>query len=181
MKITIIRTVLLLASMIGAGTIQAQYLADNRVPKPVDELYRAGERAYRGGDHSTAILLFTQVLELDADHMNAYLHRGFCHSILRAYELAVADFSVLIARNPDHLWAITSRGSATAKLHRHKEAIADFDRVIALDPRNTEAFNNRGWARKALGDESGACNDWRTSKRMGNGEARIILENNRCK
>jgi hypothetical protein len=26
-----------------------------------------------------------------------------------------------------------------------------------------------------------ACNDWRTSQRLGNGEAKIILPYNRCK
>ncbi|MBK7945107.1 MAG: hypothetical protein IPJ85_07315 [Flavobacteriales bacterium] len=45
----------------------------------------------------------------------------------------------------------------------------------------TRAFpklhNNRAQGRKAL-DEVGACSDWGTSKRMGNGEALIILENN---
>lgn len=57
----------------------------------------------------------------------------------------------------------------------------DFDTVLSIDPKDQEAYNNRGWARKALGDMSGACQDWRTSKKLGNGEARIILENNRCK
>lgn len=171
----------LLAAMLMASTAHPQYMADSHAPKPTDELYRAGERAYRGGDHATAVLLFGQVLELAPDHLNAYLHRGFCHSILRQYEQAVADFTAVVDRKPDHAWAFTSRGSAYAKLNQHQQAIADFDRVIALDERNAEAYNNRGWSRKALGDEPGACGDWRTSKRMGNAEARIILENNRCK
>ena len=87
----------------------------------------------------------------------------------------------MVDRKPEHAWAYTSRGSAYGKLGRHQEAIADFNRVIALDARDPEAYNNRGWSKKALGDEKGACDDWRASKRMGNAEARIILENNRCK
>lgn len=159
----------------------AQYLADNRPSDPVGDLYKAGEKAYRGGDHATAISIFSQVIEADPDHINAYLQRGFCHTLLKEYEKAVADFGAVIERKPDHTWAYTSRGSALAKLEKHAEAIADFDRVIALDPKNAEAFNNRGWSRKASGDPAGACKDWKTSQRMGNGEARIILSNNRCK
>lgn len=175
------RIALFLLAVLLSAAARPQYLADNRGPKPVDELYRAGERAYRSGDHATAVLLFTQVIELDAEHVNAYLHRGFCHSILRSYEQAIADFSAVVDRKPEHAWAYTSRGSAYGKLGRHQEAIADFNRVIALDARDPEAYNNRGWSKKALGDEKGACDDWRASKRMGNAEARIILENNRCK
>ncbi len=147
----------------------------------IDALYAEGERAYQRGAYDEAIALFTKVLDQDAGHLNAYLQRGFCHSLTRRYELAVADFSAVIARKPDHLWAYTSRGSAYNKLQRYDKAMLDFDHVITLDPRNEEAFNNRGWARKGSGDPAGACKDWRTSQRMGNAEARIILTNNRCK
>lgn len=176
------RTILLSAVLIFASvSARAQYLADNRPSDPVAELYKAGEKAYRSGDHATAITIFNQVIEANPEHINAYLQRGFCNTLLKQYDRAVADFSAVIERKPDHAWAYTSRGSAYAKLERHAEAIADFDRVLALDPKNAEAFNNRGWSRKATGDAAGACKDWKTSQRMGNEEARIILNNNRCK
>ncbi|MBK7946986.1 MAG: hypothetical protein IPJ85_17510 [Flavobacteriales bacterium] len=76
MKNTLLRLTLALAATQPLASAQAQYLADNRVPKPAEELYRAGERAYRGGDHATAILLFSQVLELEPEHVNAFLNRG---------------------------------------------------------------------------------------------------------
>ena len=95
--------------------------------------------------------------------------------------MAITDLTAAIALKPENAWAYTSRGSAFAKLGQHDKAIADFDRVIQLDPKNEEAYNNRGWSRKALGDTDGACADWRTSQRMGNAEARIILKNNHCK
>src|SRR5436190_4165501 len=164
------RTALLLLTSLNIGMGHAQYLADADAKRP-EEIFQAGERAYRAGDHATAITLFTQVLAADPDHINAYLQRGFCHSLLKEYEKAVTDFTAVIERKPDHLWAYTSRGSAYNKLGRNDEAIADFDRVIAIDPRNEEAFNNRGWARKAKGDPAGACKDWKTSQRMGNSEA----------
>jgi tetratricopeptide (TPR) repeat protein len=143
--------------------------------------YSAGEKAYRSGDHQAAIGYFTEVIGMDSENLNAYLQRGFSHSILKQYAAAAADFTAVIERKGDHLWAYTSRGSAFAKLGEHQKAMADFDRVIALDPKNEEAYNNRGWSRKALGDTNGACADWKTSKRMGNGEAKIILSNNHCK
>lgn len=175
------RTILFLAALLIVATGQCQYLADSRKADPVAELYKAGEKSYRAGEYTTAISVFTKVLEADPEHINAYLQRGFCHTLLKAYEPAIADFTAVVDRKPDHLWAYTSRGSAYAKMEQHQLALADFDHVIALDPKNAEAFNNRGWSRKATGDPKGACDDWKTSRRMGNEEARIILTNNRCK
>lgn len=174
-------TILLAAFALFANAANAQYLADNRPADPVADLYKAGEKAYRNGDHATAISIFSQVIEASPDHINAFLQRGFCHTLVKDYEKAVADFTSVIERKPDHTWAYTSRGSAYAKMEKHPEAIADFDKAIALDPKNAEAFNNRGWSRKASGDAEGGCKDWKVSQRMGNGEARIILKNNRCK
>lgn len=174
---------LLTALLLGCTTtINAQDLAQAKAPDAdLELLYREGEKAYNSGAYAKAIALFDQVLARDAEHLNAYLQRGFCHSLQREYELAVKDFSAVIDRKNDHLWAYTSRGSAYNRLGMHDLAMRDFDTVLGLDPKNQEAYNNRGWAKKSLGDITGACQDWRTSKKLGNGEARIILENNRCK
>ncbi|MCB0790794.1 MAG: tetratricopeptide repeat protein [Flavobacteriales bacterium] len=146
-----------------------------------EKTYEEAEKAYQRADYSDAIALYGQVLAMDPDDLNAYLHRGFCHSLNKEYEEAVNDFTAVIQRKPDHIWAYTSRGSAYNKLERYDKAIQDFDTVLSLDPRNEEAYNNRGWTKKGMGDAKGACKDWKASQRMGNAEAKIILNNNRCK
>lgn len=163
-----------------AAQVHAQDLATATSPQ-AEALFTDGVKAYNGGDYSKAISLFDQALALDPEHLNAYLQRGFCHSLKREYEAAVADFSSVITRKPDHLWAYTSRGSAYGKWGQQELAIRDFNRVLELDPKNQEAYNNRGWAKKALGHQDEACKDWQTSRKMGNAEAKIILQNNRCK
>ncbi|MFT3885709.1 MAG: tetratricopeptide repeat protein [Flavobacteriales bacterium] len=174
---SVLATSIVLALCSWSATAQAQV---NDGPS-VDELFRQGEQAYNGGAYAKAIGLFDQVLEKDPEHLNAYLQRGFCHSLQHEYEAAAADFTAVIQRKPDHQWAYTSRGSAYSRLGRYDEAIADFDRVLALDPKNQEAYNNRGWTHKSLGDMKAACDDWKTSKKLGNAEAKMILTNNRCK
>lgn len=149
--------------------------------KDAERLVREGEKASRSGDHARAITFFTDALVLDPELLNAYLQRGFCHTLQHEYEEAVADFTAVIERKSDHLWAYTSRGSAFNKLGRYELAMHDFDTVLALDPRNQEAYNNRGWSRRSLKDEAGACKDWKTSRRLGNEEAGIILKNTHCR
>lgn len=173
---------LVLLSMLIHRHASAQpELAQVPTSPDAEKLFKEGEKAYQRGEHAQAITYFDQVIALDGEHLNAYLQRGFCHTLLKDYSKAVKDFTAVIARKPDHQWAYTSRGGAYNKLGEHAQAIQDFDMAISLDAKNTEAYNNRGWARKATGDMTGACKDWKASQRLGNGEAKIILSNNRCK
>lgn len=172
----------LILTALLASAVNAQDLAQTTDRKDeVEQLFHTGEKAYNSGAYTKASELFSAVLERDPEHINAYLQRGFCHSLQREYDLAVVDFSSVIERKSDHAWAYISRGSAYNSLGKPELAMHDFDAVLGLDPKDEEAYNNRGWAKKALGDAPGACQDWKTSKKLGNGEAKIILANNRCK
>lgn len=173
------RPILLMAAMVAASS--PMYAQGAAPATTAESLFREGEKAYNRGAYPAAIELFTRTLAQDPDHLNAYLQRGFCHSLQREYEAAASDFSEVIRRKQDHLWAYTSRGSAYAKWGKPELAIQDFNTVLTLDPRNQEAYNNRGWSKKATGDLAGACRDWTTSRKMGNAEAKIILQNNHCK
>ena len=106
--------------------------------------------------------------------------KSYFYSYLQQYENAVADYTVVIKHDNKQVWSYISRGSAYNKLKKYEKALADFNVALNLDPENQEAYNNRGWAKKFLGDKSGACKDWKTSKKKGNKEAKIILKNNGC-
>lgn len=175
------RILFLLALICAPFISRSQYLAENSAPKDIEKLFLAGEKAQRSGDLQLAVDLFEQVLRTDPNHVNAYLQRGWSYSMDKQYEAAVRDFGQAIALEPQNLYAYISRASANNRLERFQDAVVDLDKVIAMDPKNEEAFNNRGWARKGLGDLPAACKDWRTSQRLGNAEAKIILSNTRCK
>jgi tetratricopeptide (TPR) repeat protein len=176
------RPIIVLVASLIVPVLFAQEVASVTPARPeVEALFQEGQEAYNRGTISRAIALFSEVITRDPGHLNAHLQRGFCHTMQREYQKAIDDFTSVIEEKNDHLWAYTSRGSAYAKLGRHDLAMRDFDRVLELNPRNEEAYNNRGWSKKALGDTKGACADWRSSKKMGNAEARIILETNKCK
>jgi len=143
--------------------------------------YLAGEKKMSMGNTKGAIVDFTKAIETDPDALSAYYKRGFAYSVLGEYELAVKDYTYVINKKNDFLWAYISRGSAYNKLNKFNEALADFNRALEIDPKNQEVYNNRGWAKKGLGDDAGACEDWKTSRKMGNEEAKIILGNSGCK
>ena len=66
-------------------------------------------------------------------------------------------------------------------MERYEEAMKDFNEALEIDPKDQEAFNNRGFSKKGLGDKDGACKDWKSSRKLGNEEAKLILKNNYCK
>ncbi len=175
-----LRTLCSIAFLAALSAASAQDLAQATPDKETGRIFHDGEKAYRSGGYAKAIDLFTQVLGRDPENLNAYLQRGFCHSLQQEYDAAIVDFTSVIQRKSDHTWAYISRGSAYNKLGKYDLALRDFDTVIGMDPKNEEAYNNRGWTKKSLGDQQAACKDWKTSKRMGNAEAGIILTNNHC-
>jgi len=165
-----------------AFLLLAPSIAMGQTPADSSEaLFRKGMHAYNAGGYGQAVKLFSSAIEQDPENLNAYLQRGFCHSLLRDYQEAVADFTAVTIRKQDHLWAYISRGSAYEKWGKPELAIRDFNKALELDPRNQEAYNNRGWSKKSMGDAEGACQDWKASRKLGNAEAKIILQNNRCK
>lgn len=175
------RQLLLFVTLVLGIGLQAQYLAENRAASIPADVHAEGEQAYRRGDHEEAVRLFTAAIKADPANLNAFLQRAFCLNFLKRYDEAIADLTVVIVREPAHALAYTTRGSSYLKAGRPDLALADLEKVISLEPRNEEAWNNIGWAHKSTGDMAAACKAWRTSQRMGNGEAKIILNNNRCK
>lgn len=146
-----------------------------------EDHFKSAETQYNLANYKEAITLYTKAIEVDPKYENAYLRRAFCYSVNQQYAEAIKDFDFILSHDPKQMWALTSRGSAYNKLNKFNEAMSDFNKVLGIDPENQEAYNNRGWAKEGLGDHAGACADWKKSKKLGNHEAKIILENTKCK
>ncbi|NNC85278.1 MAG: tetratricopeptide repeat protein [Bacteroidia bacterium] len=145
------------------------------------EWFSKGKGNFNMGNYAMAIDCYNQVMEIEPESWDALYHRGYSFLMKRDYENAVADFTEVLKHREDDEWAYISRGSAYNKLRKYELALSDFNHAITINGDNADAYNNRGWSKKFLGDKIGACNDWHTSKQLGNQEAKIILTNNHCK
>ncbi len=154
---------------------------DSRAQADVESIFNQAENLISSGEYAQASDLYSKVIAQDSENLNAYLRRGFCHSVLKNYDAAIADFGVVIEKHGRDPFSFISRGSAYNKLEKYETALADFDKALSIDPDNQEAFNNRGWAKNGLELYKEACEDWKTSKKLGNEEAKLILKNNHCK
>ena len=145
-----------------------------------DEAMKEGNNEFRKGNYEASIAAFTRCIEADPENQNARLQRAMAYNITKQYKEAVDDYTSVLEKNPDKANIRNSRGSALMKLKRYDEALADFNEVLTIDPKDQEAYNNRGWCKKYLGDQKGACDDWKKSKKLGNSEAKIFLGNEDC-
>ncbi|HOS49478.1 MAG TPA: tetratricopeptide repeat protein [Bacteroidia bacterium] len=136
---------------------------------------------FRQAKNEEAIRLLTSAINADTLNDDAWIKRGFIKSMVGDFEGELQDYNRVIAIHPDHKWAYISRGSAYNKMEKFNEAIGDFNKALEIDPKDAEAYNNRGFAKKGLGNKEGACEDWNTSRKLGNSEASVILKNNNCK
>ncbi len=147
----------------------------------VEKYFEKGVKLINEQKFEEATQELSKALDSDPSHVNSRIKRAFAYSMMQNYDAAIEDYGMVLAERPELHNVYNSRGSAYMKNKQYYNAIKDFDKVIELDEKNSEAFNNRGFCKKHTGDSDGACQDWKTSKKMGNQEAKIILKNNRCK
>ena len=129
--------------------------------------FRRAEIKFNTGDYDGAVEYYTKELGEKPENLNAYYRRGFTYAVMGNHKAAIRDYSIIIRKDPEYVWAYISRGSSKNKLKLYDEALMDFDKAVELDPKNQEAYNNRGWAKYGMGDNKGACKDWKFSKKLG--------------
>ena len=77
---------------------------------------------------------YTSALELDGEHLAAYMGRGRVRGDRGDLEGAVRDFSAFLEREPENLEAHRLRGVALGLLGRHAEAASDHRAVAEKAP-----------------------------------------------
>ena len=90
---------------------------------------------------------------------------------------AVITIRDAIAQQPETAAHHALHAQILTDLQRMEEARQAAEKAVQLDPTDQEAYNNRGFSKKLMGDKKGACEDWNTSKKLGNEEACRYLIN----
>ena len=109
-----------------------------------DSYYTHGCIYTDAGRYEEAAQLFTEVIDLQADNVDAYSGRAFDYMRLEEYEKAITDYSKVIALNPNHKHAYFNLGYIYAQLQQHEKAITYYEKVIALNPNEEKIYLNLG-------------------------------------
>lgn len=90
---------------------------------------------------------------------------------------ALSDYDKAIAIKSDYYKAYNNRGIIKASaLGLNNEALKDFDKAIEIKPDYSDAYLGRGSVKYSMNDISGACKDWATANKLGNTQAKVLIE-----
>jgi tetratricopeptide (TPR) repeat protein len=130
-------------------------------------LSECGRRTNDGDASDRALDACTRALEGDlgrADRITVLVNRGVVHMRRREGEAALADFDAALEINPNLPEAHVNRGAALVMLRRPGPAVAALTQALSLGVAEPyKAYYNRGAAREALGDLTGALEDYNTA------------------
>ena len=116
------------------------------LPQRSIEAYQRGVVYGRRDDHEHAIEAFSEAIELNPNHANAYYNRGVAYGQRDDYERAIADYTKAIELNPNHAYVYYNRGVAYGQRDDYERAIADYTKAIELNSNDAHAYYNRGVA-----------------------------------
>ncbi len=142
-------------SLLFSGTL---FLTpDIALSQSIEELNRQGVEALVNNNYQEARRIWTDVLQLEPDNVEAYNNLGLALVGLERYDEAITVFKDGIQRFPKDTHLYNGLGGAFLRQGRDDEAIVQFITSIELDPDNADpylnmaiALNNQGKTEEAV-------------------------------
>ena len=138
-------------------------------PQSVDPIIARGNYFASQNQFDLAIADYCTALKIDQQNSRALYNIGQIRLIQKRYTDAAKNFRAALARPSDPTLAARIHFGLGFCLYHHggaKQAIPEFDSAIALDTTVPEFFFWRGTARRALGDETNAQNDFARAQQL---------------
>lgn len=148
--------------------VQRQSLMADNSPENAspEDLVKRGEQLWKLTQYEEAITTYTQAIQINPKHAEAYYNRGIAYATLQRFEEAIADFNQAIQNNPKYAEAYFNRGIIYAKQHRYEEAIADYSQAIQINPKYKDAYGYRALAYLEIGNKTQSRQDLQTAARL---------------
>jgi tetratricopeptide (TPR) repeat protein len=136
--------------------ITSEFMAQQALYLMEDDLYEK------------SLSLWDKLVYLDEKVPEYWLNKGISHYKLNEFEQAKSALEKCVKLSPmKYEKAYLYLGIIRYKEKKWKEAIVHFNIAILIIPNYTEAFYNRSLAHYYLGNYSKACEDLKTSEKLG--------------
>ena len=113
------------------------------------------------GDHTRAIVDFTQAIQISPGRSTFYDLRGRSYLEINQPTRAIADFDQAILLYPESPYTLYHRGYAHFKVGNYERSIQDLSESIRLNPIEPRSYLVRGSAYAGAGHQEKARNDYR--------------------
>lgn len=128
---------------------------------PAYEELSAGFADIAAEQFESSLEHYQKAVELDSNDPAGYYGVAFSYSNLEMNLDAIYYYSMVIQMDSTYRKAYYNRAFEAMGLQQYMDAKKDLDRAIELDDTDPDAFLNRGICKYSIGDESGACKDWK--------------------
>jgi tetratricopeptide (TPR) repeat protein len=155
-------------------------------PKLEDAYFCRAKAFIKLGEQKKAIKDLDVLIGRNENNLVAISLRGDAFYQAKEYKKAIRDFTRVLQDTPEDMIVCYSRGLAKAESGDYQGALQDFNRLLDGDGQIegvtefTGGYLSRGDTKHKLGDNTGACADWKTAFEKGDGKAAIKLEKH-CK
>jgi len=111
------------------------------------------KQSFASGDYSSAVIHFSDAINLKPNYHLLYANRSACHIALKQYEYAFADAKRCIELKPDFARGYYRKAIAEESMERYNDAVISYEQALKLDPENAQYQETLESAKK-LADEN---------------------------
>lgn len=144
-------------------------------PQDIDLKLRKAEANINLSQWEYATEEYGNVLRQDDRNLAALYFRAFCHTQLRHYDMAKADYESFLAIQPQHLEAHLGLAHTLQKLGRKADTLDELNRTVQLFPDSADAYAARAAYETELKQYDVAVFDWDEAIRLRPGSMEFIV------
>ena len=138
----------------------------DKQPNNIDLRLKKAEANINLSQYDYAIDEYSKVLKQDERNLAALYFRAFCHTQLRHYDMARADYDAFLAIQPEHLEAHLGRAHILQLLNRRTDAADELNRCVQMFPDSADAYSARAAFETELRQYDAAIYDWDEALRL---------------
>ncbi len=133
-----------------------------RLRKELARIYisRGTARYWMKNEFDTAIIDYTNAIELNPEYAEAYNNRGIAYLSNGDFDNAIADYTEAVEFDPELTDAYKDRAATYLGNNDFDNAIKDYTKAIQLDPDDTNIYNYRGLAHFGNSEVEKAIDDF---------------------
>jgi tetratricopeptide (TPR) repeat protein len=147
----------------------------NKHPDNIDFRLKKAEANINLRQYDYAVDEYSQVLKLDNRNLAALYFRAFCHTQLRHYDVARADYEAFLAILPEHLEARLGLAHVLQLLNRRTDAVDELNRAVQMFPDSADAYAARAAYETQLLQYDAALYDWDEALRRKPSDAALTV------
>lgn len=127
-------------------------------------------------EYEKAVIDYSAAIRMLDSNETYHYKRGRSYEILGEWDRAISDYRRTVTLSPSHADALGALGAAYAKRGDYGRAVEALTKAITLKPGQDDLHMHRANAYVEMGQRDAALDDLRKAAKLGNAQAREILE-----